>query len=212
MSLAVWGVETIGHLMQIPRQTLPARFGTIVLERLDQALGRVTELLLPVEHREPILAKLDFDHSVESLEMLEFLFRQLLREVIDALKRRCCGARKLIADFLPRYSPPIRKIILLSRPTCDTGALFNLLRCAIETVNGEEGFVGLRLSVEVFERMTHEQLGLLDQEARATESELEHLVERLKIRMGEGTVLTSRLIESYLPEKACGYGEASGSG
>ncbi len=31
------GVETIGQLMQLPRETLPARFGVSVLNRLDEA-------------------------------------------------------------------------------------------------------------------------------------------------------------------------------
>ena len=54
------GIETIGQLMELPRGTLPARFGTAVLDRLDQALDRVAEPLVIIKAIEPIQAQLDF--------------------------------------------------------------------------------------------------------------------------------------------------------
>src|SRR5439155_12135363 len=39
------GIGTIGQLMKLPRESLPARFGAKLLMRLDQALGRIGEPL-----------------------------------------------------------------------------------------------------------------------------------------------------------------------
>lgn len=66
-----------------------------------------------------------------------------------------------------------------------------------------DGFGGVRLSVPVFERTADEQPGLLDPDARADDSEFDHLVERLKARMGRGAVLFAQPAESHLPEKTC---------
>jgi protein ImuB len=203
------GVETIGQLMRLPRESLPARFGMTVLTRLDQALGRSPEPLAPVGHYEPIIVRFDFDGVViDSLETIWLVFQRLLAEVIVELRRRGCGARKLFADYLLPRAAPVRRTILLSRPTCNASSLFNLLRCATETVKEGDGFAGLCLSVPVFERLTHEQLHLLDHETQAAESEMGHLIERLRVRLGEGAVLFAKLVESHLPEKAFCYAEA----
>jgi protein ImuB len=203
------GVETVGQLMRLPRESLPARFGLSVLTRLDQALGRSPEPLVPVVYSEPIVARFDFDGVViDSLETIWLVFQRLLAEVLAELRRRGCGARKLFADYLLPRAVPVRKTILLSRPTCDASSLFNLLRCATETVKQGDGFAGLRLSVPVFERLTHEQLHLLDHESQAAENEMGHLIERLRVRLGHGAVLFAKLVESHLPEKAFRYAEA----
>jgi len=203
------GVETIGQLMRLPRESLPARFGLSVLTRLDQALGRSPEPLVAVRHSEPIVARFDFDGVViDSLETIWLVFQRLLAEVLAELRRRGCGARKLFADYLLPRAAPVRKTILLSRPTCDAASLFNLLRCATETVKQGDGFAGLQLSVPVFERVTQEQLHLLDHETQAAENEMGHLIERLRVRLGEGAVLFAKLVESHLPEKAFRYTEA----
>ncbi len=205
------GVETVGQLMRLPRESLPARFGASVLTRLDQALGRSPEPLVPVGHSDPIVAGFDFDGmAVDSLETIWLVFQRLLAEVLAELRRRGCGARKLLADYLLPRAAPVRKTILLSRPTCDASSLFNLLRCATETVKQGDGFAGLRLSVPLFERLTQEQLHLLDHETQAAENEMGHLIERLRVRLGEGAVLFPKLVESHLPEKAFRYAEAEG--
>ncbi len=95
------------------------------------------------------------------------------------------------------------KTIHLSRPTADLASLWNLLRCATETAkSGEDGFTGLQLSVPVFERMKTEQLHLLDHEAQLAGGEVDHLIQRLRIRLGETVVTFPQPMESHLPEKA----------
>src|SRR5439155_7098170 len=44
-------IDRIGALLKLPRADIPSRFGSHVLERLDQALGRLPEVLTP--HRKP---------------------------------------------------------------------------------------------------------------------------------------------------------------
>jgi protein ImuB len=199
------GVETIGQLMRLPRDVLPARFGPTVLTRLDQALGRIPEPIVPIQHHEPVRAKLDIEGTVESLEMIEEIFRKLTHEIIQQLRDRGCGARKVVARFLMPGSPTVEKTILLSRPTCHFNGLFNLLRCSIETVKHGEGFSGFRLSVPLFERLTDGQLEWVDRERQDAESEFDRLLERLRVRLGEGAVLFPRLEESHMPEKAFAY-------
>jgi protein ImuB len=95
----------------------------------------------------------------------------------------------------------LSKTIDLSRPSRDRKVLLDLLRNAVEMMQVGEGVIGARLSVPLFERSRCRQLGLLDGEAQAAELELEHLVERLRVRMGANAVRGVKLVESHLPEK-----------
>ena len=64
------GLATIGQLANLPRDVLPARFGNELLLRLDQAMGRMAEPLVQLEHHAPVEAKMEFDGPVSSLEVI----------------------------------------------------------------------------------------------------------------------------------------------
>ena len=108
--------------------------------------------------------------------------------------------------------------------------LFNLMRCAIEDVgwaspttptirvsrwavptlrsldptvsNEPRGFVAIRLAVPLSEPIADEQIPLLEQEEHAGQVELDHLIERLVLRLGEESIARSTLVESHIPERA----------
>ncbi|HEY8668757.1 MAG TPA: DNA polymerase Y family protein [Tepidisphaeraceae bacterium] len=235
------GLNTIGQVRELPRGLMPVRFGTLLGHRLEQAMGNIAEPLVPLAYRAPIEASMDFDGVVESLEAIWMVFQQLIGQIIVDLIRRGCGARQLRVELPRAHSPAIEKTILLSRPSRDPVNLFNLFRCALETLEGvgksnqsdgtterqsaakseggerkgryfsrrrvrqrEEGFVGMRLSVPVFERISEEQVQLLEHEEHAGQMELAHLIERLRIRLGEESIMQAKLVESYIPERAWG--------
>lgn len=212
------GIATIGQLMALPRDALPARFGSSLLDRVDQALGRLAEPLVPLQPFTPVESKMDFDGVVESLEVIWIVFKELIGRVVPDLTRRGCGARRIDVEFLrPDGATPLRKTLQLSRPSRDPVNLFNLLRCATEKFETTEraavqdGFLGVHLKVTVFERLDHEQIALLEHEQYTGERELERLVERLRIRLGAEAVVRPVLVESHTPELAWGGEEARGS-
>jgi hypothetical protein len=183
---------------------------------------------------------MEFDGTIDSLEAIWAVFRDLLSRVLTQLERRGHGIRQLDVDFLQHYAPPVRKTIRLSRASRDPVNVFNLFRTAVEsglegsgfgvqgsgkkqklrvrrvrafpspseprTLNPEpfRGFSGLRLTVSVHERMTDEQVRLLDGECYAGQLELDRLVERLCARLGEKSVVRPKRVESYVPERAWG--------
>jgi protein ImuB len=226
------GIETVGQLLAIPRDLLPARFGPGLLLRVDQALGCVAEPLAPLPYCPAIEAAMDFDGVVDSLETLQTTFKELIGRVAGQLVRRGLGARRLAVTFLRPYAEPIEKTIDLSSPTRNEAVLFNLIRCAMETVGEAKarkgrktvhvfslrrsvapslrryemyqpaGFTGLRLGVPCFERLSEEQIFLLEQEEHAGRLELDRLVERLHIRLGEEALTVVEAVESYVPERA----------
>jgi protein ImuB len=223
------GIETIGQLLELPRRSLLARFGEVLLRRIDQALGRLAEPLVGLRHEEPIAAQMEFDGVVDSLEAIWRVFGRLIEQVVEQLKDRGCGARRLEVEFSRPYAPAIKKTILLSRPSRKPTNLFNLMRCAMETLEEEarrhggakarrgrsavahaavdegvscDGFTGVKLSVPVFEKLSEEQVLLLEAQEFDGRVELEELIERLCLRLGPEGIAQAELLESYIPEKA----------
>ena len=199
------GLRTIGQLAALPREQLPARFGKSLLARLDQATGARPEPLVPLSYEVPIAAGLTFDAPVESLESIWLVLEKLLLDVLPELVRRGRGARRLELSFLPdRCSRrgPESKAINLSRPTRDRRTLLDLLRRSTDRLDCDGGFVAFRLDVSLHERVAEQQVALFGDEGGASQFELDRLIERLRVRLGEGAVVRPELVESYLPERA----------
>jgi protein ImuB len=136
-SLHHLGLETVGQLMQLPRSALPARFGSTLLERIDQALGRLPEPLVALEYQAPVRAEIEFDGVVDSLEAIWLVFKDLLAQLINDLTKRGAGARRIDVEFKRPYMSSVERTIQLSRPSRDPKNLFNLLRCSMEGLEEE---------------------------------------------------------------------------
>lgn len=89
------GVETIGQLMQLPREALPARFGPQLLLRLDQAMGQIPEPITALAEEPPIEASIEFDGPVDSLEAIWLVFKDLIARIVGQLAKRGRGAREV---------------------------------------------------------------------------------------------------------------------
>ena len=240
-SLHHLGLSTVGQVMALPREVLPARFGPRLSLRLDQALGRVAEPLVPLEYAPLVAARMDFDGVVSSLEAVWAVFRELVGRAIGQLARRGQGARRVEVEFFRDGMPPVKRSILLSRPSRDAVNLFNLFRCAAEDLVAppprrtsrlrgrrpgdpkpvvaptrvehvqSEGFIGMRLAVPLCEPLADEQVTLLGRGEYAGQVELDRLIERLRVRLGESAVVRAELVEAYVPERSWKRGEDGGS-
>ncbi|MFT3784779.1 MAG: DNA polymerase Y family protein [Tepidisphaeraceae bacterium] len=205
-SLREVGVCTIGQLMALPRDALPARFGGILLERLDQLLGVRPDPLVALSYEPPIAARMRFDAPVESLESLWLVLEQLVACISADLRRRGHGARELNITCMPdRYARQgvVRRSVKLSRPSRNPKELLDLLKCAVERLNCGDGFVEVQLRVTDHGRLSDEQIDLLDNtDGSADRLEVDRLMERSSARLGESAVLRPVLRASYLPERS----------
>jgi protein ImuB len=207
-ALAALGIEWIAQLTSLPRSSVPGRFGASVLQRLDQALGRLPELI--VSHQPPpkIQASCSFAYPTDRAHVLHHALDHLLERIEATLRSRNRGARKLECWLYHETLPPVRLEVDLFRPSGSARHLGKLLRSQLERVRTAEPITRLALRVPVVEMMVQRQLELFDVDSRT--EELGDLIDRLVSQFGREAVTFARLIEDCQPEYACRFEPALG--
>ncbi len=199
--LRALGINTIGLLLRLPREQLVSRFGPGILHRIDQLNGDIPEPLVWLTPHVPIAAEMEFESAIESLEAIHLALRELIGQVAGQLERRGLGAREMRLKFSPPYATAVEKIVRLTRPCRNTAMLFNLLSCAVETLEIDEGVLAMGLSVSSTQRLGDAQPAMIGGEEERSARQVDHLIERLRARL-DRAVEWAALVESYLPERA----------
>ena len=201
------GLTTLGQLHRIPHNELTRRFPD-VLFRLRQLTGELPEPLQWLSVQSPIHEKIEFESTVESLEAIEMVIKQLLEPIVQTLTRRGRGVRRLSLTLRRPYAASIEKTIELIRPSRRSSILLNLLMRSLECLDAQaadlDGFIGFELEATMTERLDHEQTALNEEEENQLDENRDHLIERLRARFGE-VVQWLQPVESHLPERAFSF-------
>lgn len=207
------GIERVGDLLELPRSTLPARFGSELLLRLDQALGQAIETIEPVRPVPPPAVERVFDGPTDRIEAIELTVRELLGEVAGELERRSCGARRIDVELLRSDLGPERLAVMFGRPSRDAKHLWQLFRPKLERAHLGFGVEAVRVCARVVRKIRHEQAECAGIAGDVPTAEIERscgeLLDTLRNRLGEGRVLRASLRESRLPERAFEMRDAS---
>jgi protein ImuB len=196
------GLRTIGDLDTLPRAGLTARFGEVVLHRLDQAHGREAE---PIAPRRPVAAhraERAFAEPIARAEDVAAATRDLLDRLCADLQSRDLGLRRLeVAAF--RLDATVQHLVVgTSRPTRDSRHLFRLLGDPLGRLDAGFGLEMLRLSALDVEAVADRQTCLTDGSAPKSGDSLTQTIDRLENRLGAGRVHRFALRQSHLPERA----------
>lgn len=200
------GVERIGQLRALPRDGLVARFGSELLQRLDEATGAAPELIEPIRPQRKQEALRTFDGPVTCPEVIEIAARELLTALMTQLQSEQQGVSRLTVELERGDLGPARLALSLTHPTQDRAHLWSLLRPRLERINLGYGVEEIRLLADRAERMAHEQLALWAQDSVAqdhsTDAALGQLLDQLIERLGRDAVARVIPVECYLPERA----------
>jgi protein ImuB len=201
------GLRRIGDLIGTPRATLSRRFGTAVVQRLDQALGVEPEPVSPArrEHRFALRLTLPDPIGLEAdiLAGIDRLLTPLSRQLRD--KGR--GARRLRLQLFRSDQTMQWFEIGLARPSADPNRIRPLLAMKLAEVDAGFGIDMLRLEAHVTEPVhAHQHRGHLDAAAQAThqltaDTALDDLIGKLGARIGLETITRRHPADSHIPEK-----------
>ena len=201
-ALHALGLRRIGDLHAMPRAGLAARFGEKLLQRYDQAFGRLDE---PISPRRPVPAfreRLSFAEPIATPESIAGALRHLLRRLCAGLEAAGQGARRLRLDahcIDQRVDDEPQGLTLgTSRPARDPAVLARLFAPLLERIEPGPGLETLTLAATETEPLGAIQIGM---DGEGADGGLVELVDRLVLRLGDRAVLRLVPRESWLPER-----------
>jgi len=202
------GFKTIGTLLDKPRAPFAARFPAELLRRIDQALGRIEEPLVPIV-APPVYHTLRY--LLEPLltqEAIVALASRLMHMLMHVLTRDDVGARALRLS-LYRVDGAVETIdIGLTLPTRNVAHIVRLIDLKLEKLAAAEdagfGFEAVGLAVTRAETLAALQNELIAEDSVATNGaeRCAVLVDTLRQRLGPHSVRSFEPIASHLPERA----------
>ncbi len=205
------GFKTVGALLDKPRAPFAARFPAELLQRIDQALGRIEEPLRPIV-APPVYHTLRYLlEPVFTQDAIVALARRHMQTLAQVLMRDDVGARGLRLS-LYRVDGGVATIdIALTLPSRDVAHLVRLIDLKLETLAAAEdagfGFEAVGLAVTHAERMVAQQNELIASApayGRGSDDveDCALLVDTLRQRLGPASVRSFEPVASHLPERA----------
>ena len=198
--LADLGIHAIGHLLDKPTAPLARRFGPMIATRLDQALGRQYERIVPVRDLDPVVAERKFAEPIGAAETIAKYINQLAWDLCRQMHDRLIGARRvdLIARRVDNKLEAVR--VLTAQPIRDPSRLSRLLCEKIEQIDPGFGIEEMQLCATEVEDLVPKQL--VGELAEQDNSDIDELVDVLANRLGAENVFRASAVPGALPEKA----------
>jgi protein ImuB len=198
------GLKRIGQLYDLPRESLQRRFASkalaeAVLRRLDQALGRHEEALVPLRPAPPQQATLSLPEPLISHDGVVAGLQRLAEALCESLARAECGARRAELSLARADGTTSRIAIGFSAPCRDPAHLCRLLGEKLDGLDLGFGIDRMDLRAGALEPLPAAQTALT---AKPNPTALEPLIDRLSNRLGFGAVRRLGPRESHLPERA----------
>lgn len=195
------GVHCIGDLLQLPRAGVARRFGTALLDELDQALGHMPEHWPCFESPARFNAELNLLASVEHIEALGFAAQRLIEPLCGWLIARQAGARGFELTLRHERQPCTTLTISLSSPAQQAERLAALLREHLLRLKLSAPVSGLALSCDAIEPLRLQSHELFAGGQNASD-DMARLVERLQARLGADTISRLHRVAEHRPEYA----------
>jgi len=203
--LDMLGIRTIGDLLMLPRATLPARFGSQLVLRVQQALGEVFEGVVPYRPPDIPMARQIFDGPLAEPLPLRAVIERLLTELLEPLRRSGRGLRRLACVLYRERAAPLVIVLSLTRTCRDTGHVGALLWPRLERTDLSAGIVGVTLLARRTEAFGSMPGDLFDRREPMDIEAWGNLIDRLVARLGCEAVVRPRLLDDYQPERAFRY-------
>ena len=200
------GFRRCGELIDQPRAPFDARFDAPLLSRLDQALGRAPEPLIPVVPPPLYRAQAQFLEPILQQEHVLEAARGLLQSLMQDLARDAVGVRLLRLLLFKLDGAAVSLELGLAAPSRDAQHLAQLIGLRLYRLHSEFetdfGFEAAALHVLTAEDMPEQQNQLAIAAHNAAPEELARLIDRLQHRLGAGAVGQLIAQQSHIPERA----------
>jgi protein ImuB len=202
--LARMGLKQIGQLAGRDRRALQARFGRLLIERLDQAHGLLEETLAPrlpvAEHH----VERRFAEPIGLMDDVLATAHDLAITLGYRLEAEGAGARTFHL-FLYRVDHKVMTLSVNSgRPSREAGHIARLFANRAERLEAEYdpgfGIDMIRLAASSVTDLDASQLGAFD--VSEGTADLDRLYDRMTSRLGPLAVVRTKFVDTHIPERA----------
>ena len=195
------GLETIGDLERRPRAGLALRYGTELIQRLDQAFGRVEEPIIAIAPQETLTVERRFAEPISAPETLNRYATGLVERLCLMLEERGQGVRRVRLEARRLDNRTETLVIGLARPARSPDRLMRLIAPRLEEIDCGFGLEAMALIAQ--------ETAPLDWRAqerdlaadKAPAPDLAPLIEGLQNRLGENRLYRLAPTTSELPER-----------
>lgn len=199
--LEALGVRTVGGLLALPLETLPARFSELLLTRMRELRGDAIEEFPVFRPLDILQERLDFTGPTDRHDVLMFALRRVAAALEERLAALGAGALLLEVRLLAHEGAPISFSIPLSRPARDSRSLAALLLGRFENVDTDERwFEGVDVRVPSLGSITPPQRDLFGKRDPAREHSFVELLDELTCRLGVEAIARAKLTSDPRPE------------
>lgn len=199
-------VVRVEQLLALPREQLPARFGTEMLICIDRATGATPEGLKPERLIDPLEARWSFEPPVANSQVLLNVFEELLTRLLKEIRGQDVGFQKLLWWLKVGNCDQVCQPVELLRPTASARDLLDLIRLQLERVKLPGEVTDVTVRATVVAPLVYSQADLFGGRVGAQRPpDVTGLIERLSSRLGNAAVLRPRLVPDAQPELAFAY-------
>ena len=194
------GFDTVDEVMAAPRAALALRFGSLIGQRIDQALGRLKEPINPVLIPDLISVEHIFGEPIGTPESLKHFIAELVTKLCPILESKALGARRLDL-FFRRVDDKVEPICIgLAKPVRDIKRLTKLLSDKLDTIDPGLGVEVMTLSAPWIEPLSAtQQANVLGEKIKP---DVAGLVDTLSSRLGSKQLYQIVPVESDVPERS----------
>jgi protein ImuB len=198
------GWQTIGDVLNIPRDQVARRFGAELTLYLQHLMGECADPREP--HRTPASYRrhIELSAPVHATEALLFVLRRLLSELQGYLRGRDTALQSLRLTLCHEKLPATVLELRTTAPQRDAPRLLSLLREKLDRLVLPAPTEELLLEVDRFIGLGDTQQDLFDDASRRDHA-WSSLLDKLRARLGEHSVRGLGLRDDHRPEKAWCY-------
>lgn len=201
------GIYRVEDVLQLPRKSLPIRFGVQLLTRLDQALGHIQESLTTIHPPTEWKASKEFEVPLSRHESIQNAILSLLSELIQGLNRSAMRSSRFNLEVNGKDSRgehfSINREFSLHTATKNERHLISILSPLIEGIAPPAP-----ISTITVEAVQVEQAFSLQQDFEGSESNTiarDELLNTFVVRLGKDRVSQVGFQHSYIPERSYRY-------
>ena len=199
--LASFDLHRVGQLRRLSRESLPSRFGEMLLHRLDQASGQVAEAVRPLLPKERLSRRWSGEYAIRSPKIAQEIACRLITELVARLPKGVglVGVDVRFEEERPKpATPPVE--VRLTKPTGSPDRITDLFDLTLERTRLPREIYAIEVVAGEVLRLAEAPVDLFGQPLEG-DDEFGRLVEKLSSRLGADRVCRAESTGEVLPER-----------